>query len=210
MPSKSQLDYAQKLYLNGDYAQAAESFDTMSKQDANNPYLLINTGNAYYRSGDYGKALAKYYQAKKYIPRDKDLNHNTQILLDELKLEQPAMLGYAYMTLFESFLFLLLCNILFIFRRKFLAKTALRYLMIVIFSFSVLNFLFIANNQAMKHHAVIVAATHARSGNSEQFPDLFELLPGQIVELVGSDEGWSEISVDGKRGWVAKAEIDSI
>ncbi len=210
MPSKSQLDYAQKLYLNGDYAQAAEGFAAMARQEASNPYLLINTGNAYYRSGDYGKALAKYYQAKKYIPRDKDLNHNMQMLLDELKLEQPAMLGYGYMTLFESFLFLLLANILFIFRRRFLPKTALRYLMIVIFSFSVLNFLFIANNQEMKKHAVVVTATHARSGNSEQFPELFELLSGQIVELVGSDEGWSELSLADKRGWVSNSEVVTI
>ncbi len=210
MLSKSKLDYAQKLYLNGDFAQAAEGYAALLKHDSKNPYLLINTANAYYKAGEHGKALANYYQAKRYIPRDHELNNNLQLLLDEVKLKQPAMLGYGYMTLMEAFLLLLLTNILFVFRKKFLHKTALRYLMIVIFVFSLLNFLFIANNQVMKRHAVIISAAQLRSGNSEEFPELMELLPAQIVEVIGTDNHWSELVIDEQRGWLSDSALDLI
>jgi len=208
MLDKTQLASAQKLYVNGDYAAAIEAYEALD--DATNPYLMINMANAYYKAGDYGKAAAKYYQAKRHIPRDADLNNNLGMLLDELKLNQPAMLGFGYMTVFEAFVFLLIANLLFVFRRKIVSKTALRYLLIVLFVFSLVNFIFIANNQVMKEHAVVVAASQARSGNGEEFPELFELMPGQIVDLVGHDSHWSELMVNGKRGWLADSRLEKI
>ncbi len=211
MLSKSQVEAAQKLYLNGDYAEAAANYDSLLAKEPNNAYLLVNSGNADYSNGSYGTAIAKYYQAKKFIPRDKDLNHNLEMTLNAVKLEQPAMLGYNYMTLAESFILLLLANLVFIFRRKLLVKTALRYLAIVVFVFCLLNFGFIAYSQEIKNHAVVISSSaHARSGNNAAYPELFELLSGQIVEILREDSDWSEITKGDKRGWLSNTELDSI
>ncbi len=211
MLSKSQVEAAQKLYLNGDYASAAINYDLLVKKESYNPYLLVNSANADYSNGNYGHAIAKYYQAKKLIPRDKDLNQNLDIALNAVKLEQPAMLGYAYMTLAESFILLLLANLIFIFRRKLLPKTALRYLAIVIFVFTLLNFAFITYSQEIKTHAVVVnSSSRAHSGNNHAYPELFELLSGQIIQVLRSDAGWSEVLKGSKRGWVPSSDLELI
>ncbi len=208
MLSKTQIDAAQKLYLNGDYAEASINYESLLKKDPSNPYLMTNTANAYYHAGDYGKAIAKYYQAKKYISRDKDLNHNLQMALEEVKLKQPAMLGYGYMTITEAFVMLLLANLFFVFRRKLLPKTALRYLAMVLFVAAALNFSFLIYSQKIKSHAVVtVASAQLRSGNDEGFPALTELVSGQILEISAQDGAWYEVNVAGTEGWLKRAEL---
>jgi Ca-activated chloride channel family protein len=57
-------------YEKGDYEQALKQFVQGQLHDPDNPRLLYNLGNVYYRSGDYGAAREHYLQALTRLPAD--------------------------------------------------------------------------------------------------------------------------------------------
>lgn len=211
MPNKDDLlvQEASKLYLSGDYYNAAKLYAKLDSK--NNPLVNINLGNSYYQLKSYGKSIKSFYEAKKIIPRNKEVNNNLSLVLNEIKLSQPNLLAYNGLSLLESSILFLLLNILFIFRNKLklgnLIKVSISSLLIL----SALNLAYVAYEQKFRQYAVITdISTKAYSGDNEAYSELFELVDGQIVELVVIDKHWSQIKYQDTLGWVRNRNFDRI
>lgn len=61
-----------------DYRAAARELETILADGFENGAIYYNLGNAYYRAGDYGRAILSYRKAKPYRPRDTYLEANLQ------------------------------------------------------------------------------------------------------------------------------------
>ncbi len=207
----SQIELASSYYINGDYQLAVEAYTELKQEHPDNPFIAINLANSNYKLKNYGKAIQNYYQAKKIIPRDKELNNNLHLTLNEIELKQPMMLGFNGINLIESLILVLILNLLFILRNRIRLANLAKSILSILFILSILNLGFVAYEQKVKHYAVVAEiSTKAYSGDNEAYSELFELLDGQIVELVRSGADWSQIKYDGSLGWVKNESLGII
>ena len=61
---------ANELYAKGKFADAANLYEKVLQTGGQSPALLFNCGNAEFKAGHLGKAIAAYRQAELLAPRD--------------------------------------------------------------------------------------------------------------------------------------------
>ncbi len=73
--------YAQagELYSSGDYPGAAAIYRQLYDAGYRSEDLLYNTGNAFFKTGDFASAILFYERAKLIAPADEDIDYNLQI-----------------------------------------------------------------------------------------------------------------------------------
>lgn len=205
------LELASSYYVNGDYPLAVEAYEELKHEQPNNPFIIINLANSHYKLKNYGKAIQNYYQAKRILPRDNELNNNLALTLNEIELKQPAMFAFNGINLVESLILVLILNILFIFRNRVRLSNSVKTILSILFVLSVLNLGLLAYEQKIKHYAVVTEiSTKAYSGDNEAYSELFELVDGQIIEIVRHGDNWSQIKHDGALGWVRNESLGKI
>ena len=72
------FEAANRLYEQNQFAQAAAAYEQLLQTGYASPALYFNLGNAYFKSGQIGKAVAIYRQAEQLTPRDPDVRANLQ------------------------------------------------------------------------------------------------------------------------------------
>ncbi len=96
---------ANAAYSEGNYARAANLYDEAIALGINNGHMHYNLGNAFYRLGRYGAAIASYRRALAQMPSDPDILSNLALArshaADRIE-DEPRGLRY----LFERMLFL--------------------------------------------------------------------------------------------------------
>jgi len=70
------FDGAARLYEQGKYRDAATTYQQLVAQGAATVSVLFNQGNAWFKAGEKGRAIASYRQAQKLVPRDADVSAN--------------------------------------------------------------------------------------------------------------------------------------
>ena len=75
-----------------DYRESARMLESMLVEGFRNGAVYYNLGNAYYRAGEYGRAILNYRKAKPYRPRDPYLTANLEQALASApgRLPEPA------------------------------------------------------------------------------------------------------------------------
>ena len=76
------FDAANRLYEKGDYAGAATAYQKLAHTGRASSALLFNLGNAYFKNGQIGHAIAAYRQAEQLNPRDPDIRANLKFALN--------------------------------------------------------------------------------------------------------------------------------
>lgn len=71
---------ANALYAEGQYADAARAYEELAAAGYDGGALRFNLGNAYFKSGDIGRALLNFERAATWIPGDPDLEANLSYL----------------------------------------------------------------------------------------------------------------------------------
>jgi len=72
------FESANKLYEEGKFAEAASSYERLVQSRQVSAALYFNLGNAWFKSGQIGRAIAAYRAAEQITPRDPDLRANLQ------------------------------------------------------------------------------------------------------------------------------------
>lgn len=70
------FDQANKLYEEGKFESAAEAYRKLVSADKSSSTVLFNLGNAHFKAGQIGRAIAAYRNAAQLTPRDPDLRAN--------------------------------------------------------------------------------------------------------------------------------------
>jgi tetratricopeptide (TPR) repeat protein len=74
------FDSANKLYEQGKFSEAAAAYQQMIESGTVSSAIYFNLGNAFFKSGQLGRAIAVYRNAEKIAPRDPDVRANLQFV----------------------------------------------------------------------------------------------------------------------------------
>lgn len=214
------------LYDAGKYADAATAFERIARSGHRNGHVFYNLALAYYRQGDFGRAMAAVLAARDLLPRDPDVKSNLKFLegrlQDKLSVTAPVSTSERLMgfwidglsvreLLLATFVTALLATgviLAFFFVPK-LRPYRVRGLVAV--ALPVIAATLLATKWSMRETwgAIIPEGAKVYSGPSETNTLLFSLNPGAPVRVAdGNNGGYRMITLsDGKKGWVAQKDL---
>lgn len=79
------FDAANRLYEQSKFSDAAAAYETLLKPGAASTALYFNLGNAYFKSGQVGRAISAYRRAEQLTPRDPDVRANLQFARNQVQ-----------------------------------------------------------------------------------------------------------------------------
>ena len=212
---------ANKLYAEGKFAAAATAYEALLATGAASPALLFNAGNAEFKSGHLGKAIAAYRQATQLAPRDPEIRANLAFVRNQVQgatlLETRWQNWVSTLTLNEG---TLLTAALFWATLGLLAARQLRPLwrvkltgatriLVALTVFSATVLALQASNHFSKSTAVVTAAeASARSGPFDEAQNAFTARDGAELLVVDRHEGWVQVANNtGKTGWLSAKQV---
>jgi len=225
------LAVANQHYEAGEYAQAVDAYQSLVDAGVTDGALFYNLGNAYFKSGDLGRAILNYRRAQRRLPRDPDVAANLQLARaqtkDRLEVEgDGGIVGFVehllveWTTLDEAAavalgLWGLFCVLVVIFIVLPRARRALSYGMVVVallLALSVLSVGVRVLGERGKSPAVIVAdSVEIRSGPGANYLTEFTLHTGAEVYVIEARAGWVRIALPGDlQGWVPEERVERV
>jgi tetratricopeptide (TPR) repeat protein len=86
------FEQANKLYEQGKYVEAAAAYNQIITNHAGAPNLYFNLGNAWFKAGEVGRAIAAWREAEELAPRDPDLRFNLEFARKQVTgSDSPAL-----------------------------------------------------------------------------------------------------------------------
>lgn len=74
----AEFEAANLLYEKGRFAEAARAYEALLARDVRTPALLFNAGNAWFKAGRTGRAVAHWIEAETSDPRNERIQINLQ------------------------------------------------------------------------------------------------------------------------------------
>ena len=212
----SVFEDANKLYEQGQYSEAIPLYQNLLESGRQSPGVLFNLGNAYFKSGQLGRAIFHYQLAQRIAPRDPDIQANLRFARDRVSGSnslQPGPLDrfLRYFTLNElatvSMLLLWLwIGLLCLNRARPALRAALRpYLAACAALFVAVNlFLAAAWRQAAQPVAILIqrqATIHL--GPLRESQPAYTATDGTELRVLARREDWLQVEDRSQRtGWL--------
>ena len=204
------------------YDYALDAYSAILEQ-VEHPDLYFNMGNTFYRLGDVGKAVWAYEKGLQFSPRQKDLNHNLDIVNTRVqdRIEMPQ--GYFFIEWYSSLknqytlqdlivwggLMILLFAFAGIFKEfgildmVFAGRTQIFFLIltVVIHGLALDKYWELSDRE---EGVVVSSVVNVRSAPVDRDEKvIFRIHEGLKVDIAQSQPGWFEIILlDGKKGWI--------
>ena len=221
------FEQANARYQAGMYQEAIDLYLQVIANGKVSGEVYFNLGNAYYKSGDIGRAILYYERAKPFLEGDEALDQNIRLarlrtvdeieplprlfliewwdaLLYLLSLETLAWITYGFYLLV---VILLVLNIVWHGRWK-------RPVWIAIWVFVPVIVIFISRvYQFETSRFGIILETKVSVMNEPNISgqEIFILHEGTKVRINRSVDNWDEISIpDGKTGWIEQKNLEVI
>lgn len=219
-----EFDAANRLYEKGDYAGAVAAYQRMAAGGKASAALLFNLGNAYFKNGQVGKAIATYRQAETLAPRDPDIRANLRFvrgsvpgnnwrpsvidrLLDLLTLNE---LGTIVAISFWLWFGLLAAG-----QWRPAWKVGLHTWVLLSGIVAILSAAWLT--QALIEHAttrtaVVIASTGAvRFGPLEESQISFNVRDGNELRVLGHKDAWLQVvDASNRTGWILTNDVARI
>jgi len=226
-PSAEEIYYeANRAYKEDRYQEAIDSYFELIGNGYVNGHLYYNLGNAYFRSGQIGRAILNYKRAQLLIPRDADLNFNLRYALDRTQdaisadqnFLKQAFFWLDEITLRELMWSFVVLNILFwgiLVLRLFVRPEWTYYVFIVLLIFWLVG----GASLGVKWHqlktdlrvVILVGEVDVLAGPDSNDTVLFKLHEGTTIHRERIEDGWSLIRLsENKRGWLKSKTIEQV
>ncbi|MFO0949300.1 MAG: hypothetical protein U1D30_25880 [Planctomycetota bacterium] len=206
-----------------DFLKSASLFQEVLDSGTVNGAVLYNQGNAFVRAGEYGRAIASYRQAQRYLPRDNRLAANLEFAKEKAGLPhaEPSTwnrlcfwhgwLGYheAFLAMgsFGTLAFALGIVPVIWPTRRFLERLALVSLTACLILGIAATTMWLDYDH-WTHGVITAEEVTARKGNGESYQPAFKLPLTQGTEftLVERRGDWLLVHLaDGNDGWVKES-----
>jgi tetratricopeptide (TPR) repeat protein len=212
---------ANKLYAQGKFSDAARAYETILQTGAQSPALFFNAGNAEFKSGHLGKAIAAYQQAVQLSPRDAELRANLAFVRNQvqgatlregrwqnwvssLTLDEGALLTAAFFWLMFALLITRQIRPALVPRLRSVTRLAV---VLTIFSGAVLA-LQAANHFNSSVAVVTSAEATARSGPFDEAQSAFTTHDGAELSVLDRHGNWVQVAGGaGKIGWLSVKQV---
>lgn len=213
---------ANKLYAEGKFSDAANLYDKILSSGQSSANLLFNYGNAEFKSGHLGLAIAAYRRAEQLSPRDDEIRANLVFVRNQVQgptvRESRWQDWFSALTLNEG---ALLTAVLFwatlgLFVARQVRPTLVPRLKTATRIFSVLTIFSapVLGLQAVEHFSaqtavVISAEATARSGPFDEAQSAFTPHDGAELSVLGRHENWIQVADgSGKSGWLPANQVE--
>jgi tetratricopeptide (TPR) repeat protein len=218
--SSSDFDGANKLYEQGKFAEAAAAYENLIHSHSGSATLYFNLGNAWFKSGALGRALAAWRQAGHIAPRDPDVRANLQFArtqvqgptltpgrwqrwLGRFTLNEWAVL--AAVALWVWLLILLAIQ----FRPNW--RPALRtpaWLSGAVFASLALGLGASMSIASAPVAIVVVREASVRNGPLEESQSAFTVHDGAELRVLDQKDDWFQVSLGERRvGWLKREQV---
>lgn len=214
------FDSANKLYEEGKFSDAASAYESLVQSGSVSSALYFNLGNAYFKSGQLGRAVAAYRNAERLSPRDAEVRANLQFVRGQVQgptlaptrvqrwLDSLTINEWAKLT---AFVFWIWLSMLVLVQIRPGLKQSLRNLLwsggvttLIVGGCLVMAW---ANNS--NQEAIVV--THdalLHNGPLDEAPGRTTIHDGAEVSLLDTKNDWVEIRLDGDRtGWLKRDQV---
>jgi hypothetical protein len=213
---------ANDLYQKGDYAGAIESYLKLVAAGIDNSVLNYNLGNAYFKTGQLGMAIAMYNRALRLDPRNDDIRANLsfarQFMIDKIDptAENPIWRWYKALvlnytanewTILTSLLLFITSAVL-----VYMMWTRNRGLLTKSIASSVLVLLIVCGictgaNVHLSYYsprgAIVVPEVSVKAGPGEDFDEQFVAHEGLTFNVLRQESGWYLGIFDNRlKGWI--------
>jgi tetratricopeptide (TPR) repeat protein len=219
--SAAAFDSANKLYEEGKFAEAASAYETMTEAGQASAALYFNLGNAFFKSGQIGRAIAAYHQAEQLTPRDPDLRANLQFARNQTPsptlsptrwqrwLGRLTLNEWTVLAAGAVWIWLLLLAVLQ--WRPALRPTLRAYVL----SIAILAVLLCACAAAALRETrftrtaiVITGEAVVRYGPLSESPTAFTVHDGAELRILDQKDEWLQVSTDPRRvGWLRRDQV---
>jgi tetratricopeptide (TPR) repeat protein len=215
------FDEANKLYEQSKFRETAEAYEHILASGKRSPVLYFNLGNAWFKSGQMGRAISAYRHALKLAPRDAEIRANLgaalrqvqgprwmesrlERALGRLTLNEWALLAAAALWLWLAIMTLM--------QWRPTLKPKLSRLSL---SLAALTLLFCASaglafgiGGTLRLAAVVVPEATVHNGPLDESPMAFTARDGAELRILDQKDEWLQVSTDSKRiGWIKKGDI---
>ncbi|MEW6517344.1 MAG: SH3 domain-containing protein [candidate division FCPU426 bacterium] len=217
---------ARAAYDAGNYVQAAEEYRALEGRGFGSAALYYDWGNAEYKAGHLGRAIALYRRAEKLGPWDEDVRFNLDYARKQVKrpedpngpltrwllsvyrsLPGPTLLAAAW----AIYLLLSALAAVLIVRRgqgalwRWLALAATG-LFLIAAGWASLRLL---DEKQAAIGVIVTNQAEARNGPAADFDVGFKIPEGREVRVLGHEAGWVAVGLapEGYKGWVKSEDI---
>jgi len=210
---------ASVFYKKGEYQKALEIY--AKHENKNNPYILYNIGNCYYKLNNTPKALAYYIKAFNLNPRVPGLKENmikaalengeelfSQDIPQILYSIYYSLSEYEIITLFEI-LFILLALLLII-KTRTKNNNLNQYIAILLILTSICGTWYLMRKNSLFHRASItLTEADLYSGPSTTFPIIATIPQGHVMEVLSEKDDFIEVGIikENIKGWIKPDNI---
>jgi len=222
----SEFVAAGMAYKEGRYDTAIERYNAILKEDQVSGPLYYNLGNSYFKKKNVGQAVLNYERAKKFIPRDSDLNFNEHYVRSKIDQQTDvtqsfldrAIASHIQFYTIDEMVIILYCIGLMIGILHLISlyvqwpqTVTSGIIAALIFSMFIYSTGLIAKVQAERELAVIMTDSNTlfepRTDSTVHFK-LSEGMKARILKLQGN---WIKIErLDGKVGWIDQEVLEKI
>lgn len=216
-----------ELYNQKKYEEALQKFSEIEATGEISPELFYNIGNAHFRRGRLGFAIAYFEKAALLNPSDEDIRQNiifTRGLVKEKQEEVPVIAPLewwmktasllSYSGWVYAALFLLYPLSLFLILRYFYGRAGLSNLaavgVILALMFITVNLAYTRAHwiDAVNYGVIIQNSVTVLSSPAEDGNQLFKTAEGVKVRVEDTVEAWVKLKMpDGRTGWIKKDQI---
>ena len=212
---------ANQLYAEGKFPAAANLYGMILQTGAQSPALLFNYGNAEFKAGNLGAAIAAFHRAELLAPRDSEIRANLNFVRNQVQgatvrdsfwqgwLGQLTLNDWTLLVTAAFWLTLLLLAARQL--RPALApklKTATTALAVLAIFSGVILGVQVAQHFSAATAVVISMQATARSGPFDDAQTAFAPHDGAELSVLSQHDNWVQV-VDGsgKIGWLNKKQV---
>lgn len=213
---------ANQLYAEGKFPDAADAYEKILDSGAASPNLLFNYGNAEFKSGNLGKAIAAFRRAELLAPRDSEIRANLNFVRNQVQgatVREKFWQGWLgnlslnEWTIFTAIAFWLLFLLLAAKQLRPALAPRLKsanwiFAALTIFSGTILGVQ--AANHLSKQTAVVISAqAMARSGPFDDAQNAFMVRDGAELSVLDRRDDWVQVADgSGKIGWLPAKQVE--
>ncbi len=213
---------ANKFYAQGKFADAANACEKILATGEASPNLLFNYGNAEFKSGNLGKAIAAFRRAELLAPHDSEVRANLAFVRNQVQgatvresfwQNWLSNLSLNEWTIFAAIAFWLTFLLLATKQIRPALATKLKsvtwiFAALTIFSGTILGVQ--AANHFSKQMAVVVSAqATARSGPFDDAQSAFVIHDGAELSVLDRRDDWVQVADgSGKIGWLQNKLVE--
>jgi tetratricopeptide (TPR) repeat protein len=218
----SDFSAANKLYAEGKFSDAANLYEKNLASGQTSPNLFFNYGNAEFKSGNLGKAIAAFRHAELLAPRDSEIRANLDFARKQVQgstvsesrwqnwLGQLTLNEWTILAVIAFWLTLILFTARQI-RPALAPKTRVATNILILLTVLLVS---ISGVQAAEHFskqsAVIISSdVVAKSGPFDDAQNAFAVHDGAELSVLDKHDNWVQVTDDtGKIGWLQMKQVE--